>query len=239
MPILIYKSDHRSAKAHNPMNLQEHIQRYIDLQNRANRLFESVKAVHPEAVRCAQGCDECCAVYFDLSLVEAFFLSGMCRDHITAEQRDKVLERAQALVSEFAAAREIIDGTAQTGTIPLETIEDEIAKLKIECPLRNDGSCVLYEYRPITCRLYGVPQKIGERVVCCPKSGFRSGEKFVTVDVDAINRQLRLFSEELLSDLLGETPDSCADMRFSAAKALLTRFDKDFFLGLRGEPRDE
>ncbi len=221
------------------MTLKEHIQRYMELQSRADDLFASVLATHPELVLCAQGCDECCAVYFDLSLVEAFFLSGMFHDRMSPGQLGKVWARAEALASAFANARKLIDGTAQTGAMEPEAIENEIAKLKIECPLRSDGSCALYAYRPITCRLYGIPQKIGDRVVCCPKSGFRSRGKFTTVDVDAINRQLRLFSEELLTDLLGDPPSSCSDMRFSTAKALLTRFDRDFFLGLRGEQLDQ
>ncbi len=217
------------------MTLKEHIQRYLDFQNRADEIFASVRSEYPDLVRCAPGCDECCSVYFDLSLIEAFFIRGMLTQQIQGDQRDTVLQKAQDLASAFELAKETISKTMQAGKASPDAIENEAAKLKIECPLRDKGSCVLYDYRPMTCRLYGIPQRLGDRVVCCPKTGFNSGEKYSTVDIDGVNRQLRYFSEKLLRELLGELPVSVSTVRISMSKALLTCFDKDFFIALRDE----
>ena len=151
------------------MTLNKHLERYLDFQQRANEIFSSVRADYPELVRCASGCDECCSVYFDLSLIEAFFISGMLMSQ-TPDLRSKIVQKATELADEFTHAREVISSAIPEGKIVPAAIEDGAAKIRIECPLRDGGSCLMYEYRPVTCRLYGIPQRLGDRVVCCPRA---------------------------------------------------------------------
>ena len=46
--------------------------------------------------------------------------------------------------------------------------------LRLMCPLNNDGMCILYQYRPMICRLHGIPhelQKPGQPVIHGPGCG--------------------------------------------------------------------
>jgi len=54
-----------------------------------------------------------------------------------------------------------------------EADEKQIA-IHVMCPLNIDGLCVLYEYRPMICRLHGIPhelQKPGQGIICGPGCG--------------------------------------------------------------------
>jgi Fe-S-cluster containining protein len=216
------------------MNLQEHIQRYVELVCRADRLYESVRQRHGNLMNCKPGCDDCCSVYFQLSLIEAFFISGMFRQKLTPLVRDRALARAEQASALFRQATETLAGMEGADR---EQMSEAAARVKVPCPLNEDHGCALYEHRPVTCRLYGIPQKIGDRVVSCPNNDFVTGGSYATVDVDEIQRVLGKYSAEFLQDLLGDGPKSLPAPLFSLPQALLTSFDREFFETLRGSLR--
>jgi Fe-S-cluster containining protein len=220
------------------MNLEDHVRRYTALAERADRLFLAAAESHPELIKCQAGCDECCSVYFELSLIESFYLSGIFRTAIDTSNREKVLARAREAEFLFKKARRLLKVVARTDVSRGEQTQNAAAKLKIQCPLNEAGACALYDHRPITCRLYGTPQKIGDRTVCCPRSGFSAGGSYSTVDVDEIQSLLFQYSQEFLIDLIGVGPSAPPGPLFSAAAALTATFDKKFFLSLRHELAD-
>ena len=68
-----------------------------------------------------------------------------------------------------------------------ELADSQGLPVRLMCPLNNDGMCTLYHYRPMICRLHGIPhelQKPGQPVIhgpgcgafderCCDKPYFR------------------------------------------------------------------
>ncbi len=59
---------------------------------------------------------------------------------------------------------------------------------------------------PSHARLYGIPQKIGNKVISCPNNLFRRGENYFTVDIDEIQKILHGYSRDFLIDLIGVGP---------------------------------
>jgi len=214
------------------MNLQAHIRRYLELVASADRMFEAVRRDHGHLMGCKAGCDDCCSVYYELSLVEAFVLQGMCGEVVPRATARRVLRRAETVEPLFRQAKESLQALPPEFRGE-ESLQEAAAKIRLQCPLNEEGGCVLYEYRPITCRLYGVPQKIGNRVVSCPQSGFLKGERYTTVDVDEIQARLFEYSAEFLLDMIGARPSTPPGPLFFLATALRTRFDKDFFVALK------
>lgn len=212
------------------MNLQEHIQRYLELVGRADRMFEAVQQRHGDLMTCKPGCDDCCSVYFPLNFIEAFFISGMFGQMLSPSVRDRVLDRAEQAASLFYQATVTFAGMQDASR---EEISEVAARVKIPCPLLEDQGCVLYEHRPLTCRLYGTPQRIGDRVVSCPHNDFAPGGSYVTVDMDEIQRMLQKCSADFLKDLLGYGKTVSPGPLFSMAQALRTSFDREFFETLR------
>jgi Fe-S-cluster containining protein len=188
---------------------------------------------HGDLMACKLGCDDCCSVYFELSLIEAFVISGMFRENLQENARRRALERAAQAEPLFREADRILQSKAQgKREVSMELLE-EASKIKIPCPLKEDGGCLLYTHRPITCRLYGTPQKIANSVISCPKTGFQKGGHYMTVDVDALQKRLFEYSQEFMKDLIGRAPHEPPGPRFSMPVTLRTLFDKHFFLSLR------
>jgi Fe-S-cluster containining protein len=215
------------------MTLDEHIRRYLEFVQRADRLFDSVAEAHPQLMACRPGCDDCCSVYFELSLLEAFYLNGMFQTKVDPKARKRVLQRADAAAPLFEEARTLLERIARESPDNADQLQDAASRLKIQCPLNEDKGCVLYEHRPVTCRTYGTPQRIGDRIVSCPHSGFRRGNRYVTVDVNKIQQGLTEYSRQLINDLIGISLPAARGPRFSMPATLRTSFNRDFFLSLK------
>ena len=80
---------------------------------------------------------------------------------------------------------------------------------------------MLYDQRPITCRIYGVPTKIQGRARVCGRSGFDSGKSYPAFDLDGVFRDLYDMSQELVEKAGGEDPDR-ARLLVSVSKVLTT-----------------
>lgn len=92
-----------------------------------------------------RGCgDNCCeSEFYHHSFIEKdYFLAGLGK--MTAEQRKTIK----------TLAREVRDARRQSrdsGRLP-----------RIMCPVNADGLCALYHYRPMICRLHGIPHELAK-----------------------------------------------------------------------------
>lgn len=101
-------------------------------------------------------CAECCRGLFDITLLDAALLrQGF--DRLPTTTREKVLAKVRPILVRL---QERFPGFDQpyllsklpTAQLPLAGEEET------PCPLLDDaGRCLLYEHRPLTCRLYGLP----------------------------------------------------------------------------------
>jgi Fe-S-cluster containining protein len=87
--------------------------------------------------------------------------------------------------------------------------------------------CYLYDNRPLTCRFYGIPTAIGGEGHTCGKSGFKKGEQYPTVNLDAVYNKLQQISAELIRDLKSRYV-KLSDMLVPLSMALLTTYDDDY-----------
>ena len=108
-------------------------------------------------IACRQGCSACCRGLFDISLLDAALLqSGVA---VLAESvREQVLIRAQTRVVGLQQQWPEFIPPYILNRLPhndwQQMPEDDLTP----CPLLGaDGACLVYESRPLTCRLHGVP----------------------------------------------------------------------------------
>jgi Fe-S-cluster containining protein len=92
-----------------------------------------------------------------------------------------------------------------------------LGKQRVRCPLLTEKEeCVLYEKRPIICRIYGVPFSLKngdkEKAYVCGVSGFQTKVTYPTVKLYKIYNELYKLSEELFKDTSSARPEKASLM---------------------------
>ncbi|GAB7026084.1 YkgJ family cysteine cluster protein [Geotalea toluenoxydans] len=131
---------------------------YGQLLSRVDAWFGRCLSAAPEDIHCSKGCSHCCRGLFDITLLDACFLkSGF--DKLEQGVQYKVADRAR---SRLEAIRAIWPEFAPPFTLNHRSDEewDKIMPNEDETPcvlLDENGRCLVYEHRPMTCRLHGLP----------------------------------------------------------------------------------
>ena len=157
------------------------------LWNRATEAFERIREAYPDLVRCKRGCDDCCHGVFDLSPVEVLGV-GVGFAHLPRADRRELLRRAGAV------ARAFDELVGRAGRLEPERALELVSQARIRCALLETDGCALYQWRPVTCRLYGVPVAIAGASRVCHLSGFVRGENYPAVDLAKFQNELEELS---------------------------------------------
>jgi Fe-S-cluster containining protein len=120
--------------------------------------FSRVLASYPEQMQCGRGCALCCHGLFDISFVDALVVAdGFGR--LSAPHQKQVYDRAR--IVQAVVERETPDLASPFFLQGLpESHVDRIveAARSPRCPLLGDqDECLVYEFRPLACRLEGAP----------------------------------------------------------------------------------
>lgn len=131
------------------------IERYRALQQGADAWFARCQAAAGVRLRCAGGCSGCCRSLFDITLLDALSLQeGLSSlpspERAAVEGRARrQLARLQEKWPDFVQPY-LLNGRPQA---EWEVPEED----DTPCPLLSgDGTCLLYRWRPLTCRLHGL-----------------------------------------------------------------------------------
>lgn len=139
-------------------DLEKILNSYGSLLAEVDSWFARCLAAQPQAIACGAGCAECCRGLFDITLLDACYLKyGFDRLDLRMQAvvRTKALERLKELQLLWPdlAAPYILNYQPEEEWEELMPEEDETP-----CPLvDNEGRCILYDFRPMTCRLNGIP----------------------------------------------------------------------------------
>ena len=100
-----------------------------------------------DAPACGRDHDVCCRRPLWLSLIEAVALARAIDVGLTSQVRQSVIEDAAG------AAREMDELTQRYG----DSRELCVSGWSRRCPLSRDGACLVFDSRPVACRLFGAP----------------------------------------------------------------------------------
>lgn len=199
---------------------EELFREYERLVTGADAAFRKMERDHGERIRCAKHCVDCCHAIFGLFLIESVYLKQLF-DELGANEKAAVLLRADKADKALAALEKSLK---ERNDPHLQSYA--LAREKIRCPLLDDNDeCVLYPFRPITCRVYGIPTVIGGRAFVCGQAGFEEGQSYPAFDLDAVYRSLHRLSRELLVRA-GETDLERADFLVSVSKTLKSSLEE-------------
>jgi Fe-S-cluster containining protein len=138
--------------------VQDIFDRYASLLREVDLWFAACLAHHPAKIACGRACSACCRGLFDITLLDALFLrSGF--DRLPQDVRMAVRIKAMSRLEDISSRWPIFSAPWFLNPIP-EQEWDEIMPDDDETPcvlLSEEGTCLVYEYRPMTCRLNGIP----------------------------------------------------------------------------------
>jgi Fe-S-cluster containining protein len=195
-----------------------------------DEVFTRISKEHPQEVRCQPGCCECCFALFDLTLVEAMAINRMYHNVFDEDQKRAVKERADRADREIHKIKRQAFKAQQQGVDPEEIFRD-VGSRRVRCPLLDeDNSCVLYPYRPLTCRVYGLPLVIHGQVRTCGLTGFEPGKPYPSVNMDILQEKLLDISQRMVQSMPTKY-DKLAEVLVPVSMALLTEYD-DAYLGI-------
>ena len=179
-------------------DLSSFFQRYEALSAATDAIFEQVRTAFPAEVSCHLGCTSCCHALFDLSLAEALYLKQKFDlRYPSGLERAAIIDRADSADRKATKMKRDFYKEASAGTETSDILQ-QAAQASLRCPLLGDNDeCILYEFRPLTCRVYGIPTAIGGKGHTCGKTKFAKGTLYPTVNMDKIQQSLGALSHEL------------------------------------------
>ncbi|UZP66348.1 YkgJ family cysteine cluster protein [Desulfovibrio mangrovi] len=211
--------------------------RYEALVAEVDAVFAKVAEQHPQCVTCEKGCSDCCHALFDLSLVEAMYLNKQFKSQFgDGEARSNIITRANEADRKSYKMKRQAYRDSQAG-VDTQTILENMARERLRCPLLGtEDSCELYQNRPITCRLYGIPTAIGGKAHTCGKAAFEKGTPYPTVHMDRIQDRLIAMSQEIAERVQSKFSE-LSGVFVPVSMALLTVYDEQY-LGVRAAKKD-
>ncbi len=218
------------------MNFDPYFEQYLALVKQIDAVFERVKNEYPDCVRCKERCADCCHALFDVTLIEALYINAQVNKNFEGALLEALLERANRADRAIHRLKRNAVKELEKGRAEPEILE-EMALERVRCPaLNEDDRCAIYEYRPITCRVYGIPTEIGGRAHTCGISGFEKGQTYPTLKLDAVYQRLYGISAELARSL-GSRYAKLAEMLVPLSGAILTEYTPEY-LGVRTKTED-
>ena len=200
---------------------------YEKLRQQADSLFHSVWQQCPDEVACDNGCTDCCYALFDLSLVEAMYINFAFQKKLEERKRQEILDRADQADRQTHKIKYYMAKEQKKGKDTADILQ-QAGSYRVRCPLLNDeGRCDLYEDRPITCRIYGVPMAMGNEVHTCFRSGFKQGEQYPTVYMDRIQERLMDMSRRLAQNIPTKH-ERLEEVLVPLSMALMNEYNEDY-----------
>ena len=181
------------------MNLREHFVKYEAVVHMADAVFDRVKKDFPKEVFCREKCSDCCYAIFDLTLIEALYLKDKFLKKFTGKEKNDLME-----------------------------IVGKMSQERVRCPLLGENDlCVMYESRPLTCRVYGIPTSTAGVSHICGRTNFIQGQPYPTLNMDKMYTQLQLLSAQLVKDIKSKNI-KMHEMLIPVSMTMVTDFNEEY-----------
>ncbi|MEW6248070.1 MAG: YkgJ family cysteine cluster protein [Nitrospirota bacterium] len=181
----------------------------------ASRWFDRAKAALLGELPCRKGCYQCCFGPFAVTVRDIAELQlGLAE--MDPARRDTMQELARRHIAAIEARYPRLAESPWLDDWPDAEIDRLAAEFaELPCPaLQPDGSCGVYPFRPVTCRMMGIPVEEGETV-----HGACAVQTFVPVL--RLSRSLRQEEEHLARQEADELDRLRRDRRISGEEVLL------------------
>lgn len=212
------------------MEFSSFYEQYEALVKQIDGAVEKVKNEFGDCVACKSGCADCCHALFDLTLIEAMYIKQKFDDQFSGKIKHDILTYADKADRKIFKLKKAATEADKIG-INSDKIIDRISKEKIACPLLDESNqCRMYAFRPIACRVYGIPTSAGGVGHTCGLSGFDPGKAYPTLNMDVVYDKLYVISHAMIR-LIKSKYIKMGGILVPLSMCLLTDYNDDY-LGL-------
>ncbi|MBW1821978.1 MAG: dual specificity protein phosphatase family protein, partial [Deltaproteobacteria bacterium] len=197
-----------SLEARNVVDLSVYFSDYEALIQKIDEDIKKVGDTNSNVKICGLESSECCLQYFDLQFIEIIYLSNMMNRILTSDLRTEAIHRAGEVCKKTRGMKARLCGKGYDHDKDKKALIETYVREKILCPLSKESKCCLFEYRPIRCRLHGVPDG--------------------TVDLDLINNTIFDISRNVFFALSGSFLEE-KTLSFSLSDTVSGRFVQEYF----------
>jgi len=213
------------------MDLDKHFVKYEAVVSMVDQVFDRVKKEFPKEVFCREKCSDCCYAIFDLTLIEALYLNHRFNETFSGNEKAGLIAVADKTDRALAKMKRDAYKKVKEGADQLEIV-GKMSQERVRCPLLGENNlCLMYAYRPITCRVYGIPTSTAGASHICGRTNFVQGKAYPTLNMDKIYTQLQLLSAELVKDIHSSNI-RMHELLIPVSMAMVTLFNDDF-LGVK------
>lgn len=213
------------------MDLNTHFVKYEAVVGMVDQVFDRVKKEFPKEVFCREKCSDCCYAIFDLTLIEALYLNHKFNENFSGTKKAELIGIADKTDRVLAKMKRDAYKKVKEGADQLEVV-GKMSQERVRCPLLGENNlCLMYEHRPITCRVYGIPTSTAGASHICGRTNFVQGKAYPTLNMDKIYTQLQLLSAELVKDIKSANI-RMHELLIPVSMAMVTLFN-DEFLGVK------
>ena len=120
------------------------------------KIDDDIKKNAIDIVDCGNETDECCFEYFEMQLAETIYLHSRLNRSLPSNIRSQIIRNAVEVLKQIRHIHRLLDNQENNAEKDKMGLAGAYNKEKILCPLQKGAKCLLYKYRPIRCRYYGI-----------------------------------------------------------------------------------
>jgi hypothetical protein len=129
---------------------------FTEYESLVQKIDDDIKKNTEDIVNCGLETDECCFEYFEMQLIETIYLHSRLNRSLPSNKRSQIIHNAVEALKKIRHIHRLTGNQGYSAEKDKISLVNAYNKEKILCPLQEESKCILYKYRPIRCRYYGV-----------------------------------------------------------------------------------
>lgn len=130
---------------------------YYHLAQKIDDWFLRCCSSLPDIIACKRGCSGCCRGLFDITILDASLLRRGVME-LNPAVRDTLELKARIRLDSLVTLLPTLSSPWFLNHLNDDYVAQQFASDDEPCIfLNNEGECLVYAFRPLTCRLHGIP----------------------------------------------------------------------------------
>lgn len=217
-----------SLEIEHTVDLKPFLQDYEILLARVDDAFKKAAAEERSLLSCGLETEDCCFHLVDLQMIEAAYLSHKMNKTLRTAERKGAIERAVEVTRRVQELRRRLEEEGWQGDSLRQQLHIIYEQAKIRCPLNLEAKCILYDARPIACRMHGLAMEAQVKLERSGNLTQRSELSKPEADLDEVRQLLQRLSRNVLHALTSILSDANGPT-FTLPSTVAGRFVQEYF----------